>query len=233
MNSCSPIPARTHPHPRANSSPSPHELIPIDDEDEDESAEDKRKREEDHLSEIQSSAESMAIEELRKENIKLKTEMYRREKALKEERKAKAKAEAKAEKEPKQLPLHNKIVTDPRVVDLCGKKLYDGNPGFFETMELPYLWWLGQRVADLLKQKKSTCSMEEKVLLASYKDMVSRHPDKTRVPAGFKHIKSQKVLNAANITNDSFALETPTPKKKKKKTSPAAGAKDEETTESD
>jgi hypothetical protein len=73
----------------------------------------------------------------------------------------------------------------------------------------------------------------------SYKDFVSRNPDKTRFPAGFKYIKSKKVLNdpnTSNITDISDILETPARKKtKKKKTSCAAGAKDEdeEATDSD
>ena len=101
-------------------------------------------------------------------------------------------------------------------------------------MELPWLWWLGQVISDLLKQKKITCSKEEKALLTSYRDFCTRNPDLTKVPAGFKHIKSQKVRDPNTSTDTSFAVETPTPKKKKKKTSPAAGAKDEEdTTESD
>jgi hypothetical protein len=71
----------------------------------------------------------------------------------------------------------------------------------------------------------------EKGLFNRHKDFVSRNPELTRVPAGFKHIKSNKV-NDSNASADTSVLETPKPKKKKK-TSPTDGAKDEDTTDSD
>jgi hypothetical protein len=148
--------------------------------------------------------------------IRLKTEKYLAEEALKQELEAKAKAKAK---EKKQQPLHNKIVNDPKVV-----KTVKG----MEGMDQATIWWIVQRGNEYLARLKGTCSEEEKVF-ASYKDFVSRNPHLTREPAGFKHIKSSKSNFAVSTPAD-----TPAPKKKKK-TSPAAGAKDEDddTTDSD
>jgi hypothetical protein len=157
-----------------------------DDEDMDMDPQKLAKKMQDDLSSIVSCANSMALEELRTENIRLRQEMYLAEQMRAAATAAAAAAFRNAPRLSANQVLHNKIRDDPVVVTAFNT---------MNTIDYCTIWWVTQFGIECISRREASATSAQKTEFKSYKNFVGRN--KKMAESGFLHLK----VNPFNTPN--------------------------------